>query len=196
MDVRGAGRRAADPGGGERAGFAVTLLNHAVFDDPGNERSRRQLAGLYTRLGRAVENAVWRNFYLTAARELLHGVAPHATASLGPDMYLALTVGQIVDSMAVRVDGPRAWSLRILLDWHVEGTYWHLRLVNGLLTWTSDDRPAPDAALTMTMTRPQLLRLLAGEGTDGIAMTGDRSLLTRLLGVLEAPRQDFPIVTP
>ncbi|WP_372470262.1 alkyl sulfatase C-terminal domain-containing protein [Streptomyces hydrogenans] len=52
-------------------------------------------------------------------------------------------------------------------------TYWHLRLVNGLLTWTSDDRPAPDAALTLTMTRPQLLRLLAGQGTAGITMDGD-----------------------
>ncbi|MFF2779409.1 hypothetical protein ACFVU3_31495 [Streptomyces sp. NPDC058052] len=27
-------------------------------------------------------------------------------------------------------------------------------------------------------------------------MTGDRGLLPRLLGVLDAPRQDFPIVTP
>ncbi|MCM1949584.1 MBL fold metallo-hydrolase [Streptomyces sp. G2] len=191
--VRARARHYADRGD---LRFAVTLLNHAVFDDPRNERSRRQLAELYTRLGRKAENAVWRNFYLTAAQELLHGITPHATASLGPDMYLALTVGQIVDSMAVRVDGPRAWSLRLVLDWHIGDTYWHLRLVNGLLTWTSDDRPAPDAALTLTMTRPQLLRLLAGQGTAGITMDGDRTVLSRLLGVLDTPEPDFPIVTP
>ncbi|MEV6203967.1 alkyl sulfatase dimerization domain-containing protein [Streptomyces sp. NPDC051771] len=191
--VRARARHYADRGD---LRFAVTLLNHAVFDEPGNTRSRRQLAGLYTRLGQAVENAVWRNFYLTAAQELVHGITPHATATLGPDLYLALTVGQIVDSLAVRVDGPRAWPLRILVDWHVDGAYWHLRLVNGLLTWTSDDRPAPDAGLTMTMTRPQLLRLLAGQGTAGITMTGDRDLLSRLLGVLDTPQPDFPIVTP
>ncbi|MFL9682939.1 alkyl/aryl-sulfatase [Streptomyces sp. KL110A] len=191
--VRARARHYADRGD---LRFAVTLLNHAVFDDPRNERSRRQLAELYTRLGRKAENAVWRNFYLTAAQELLHGITPHATASIGPDMYLALTVGQIVDSMAVRVDGPRAWSLRLVLDWHIGDTYWHLRLVNGLLTWTSDDRPAPDAALTLTMTRPQLLRLLAGQGTAGITMDGDRTVLSRLLGVLDTPEPDFPIVTP
>ncbi len=28
------------------------------------------------RLGRAAENAVWRNFHLTGAQELVHGVEP------------------------------------------------------------------------------------------------------------------------
>ncbi|MCX5230705.1 alkyl/aryl-sulfatase [Streptomyces sp. NBC_00233] len=176
--------------------FAVTLLNHAVFNDPRDSRAKRQLAALYTRLGQSVENAVWRNFYLTGAQELLHGIAPHASAALGPDMYLALTVGQIIDSLAVRVDGPRAWSLRIAMDWHIGPDHWHLRLANGLLTWTQDTRPAADADLTLTMTKPQLISLLAGKGTDGIAMTGDRRLLPRLLSVLETPDPEFPIVTP
>ncbi|MFE7581620.1 alkyl/aryl-sulfatase [Streptomyces gardneri] len=191
--VRARARHYADRG---ELRFAVTLLNHAVFNDPRDSRARRQLAALYTRLGQAVENAVWRNFYLTGAQELLHGITPHATASLGPDMYLALSVGQIIDSMAVRVDGPKAWSLRIAVDWHIGGDYWHLRLVNGLLTWTRDTRPAADAGLTMTMTKPQLITLLAGKGTDGITTTGDRALLPRLLAVLEAPQPEFPIVTP
>ncbi|MEU7073452.1 alkyl sulfatase dimerization domain-containing protein [Streptomyces narbonensis] len=191
--VRARARHYADRG---ELRFAVTLLNHAVFNDPRDARARRQLAALYTRLGQAVENAVWRNFYLTGAQELLHGITPHATAALGPDMYLALTVGQIIDSLAVRVDGPKAWSLRIAVDWHIGDDHWHLRLANGLLTWTKDTRPATDAGLTMTMTKPQLIALLAGKGTDGITMTGDRALLPRLLSVLEAPDPEFPIVTP
>ncbi|WP_328940695.1 MBL fold metallo-hydrolase [Streptomyces sp. NBC_00250] len=191
--VRARARHYADRG---ELRFAVTLLNHAVFNDPRDSRARHQLAALYTRLGQAVENAVWRNFYLTGAQELLHGITPHATAALGPDMYLALTVGQIIDSLAVRVDGPKAWSLRITMDWHIGADHWHLRLANGLLTWTKDTRPAADAGLTMTMTKPQLLTLLAGKGTAGITMTGDRALLPRLLAVLETPEPEFPIVTP
>ncbi|MFI9111738.1 alkyl/aryl-sulfatase [Streptomyces venezuelae] len=191
--VRARARHYADRG---ELRFAVTLLNHAVFNDPRDSRAKRQLAALYTRLGQAVENAVWRNFYLTGAQELLHGITPRATATLGPDMYLALTVGQIIDSLAVRVDGPKAWSLRIVMDWHIGADCWHLRLANGLLTWTRDDRPAADAALTLRMTKPQLLTLLAGKGTAGITMTGDRGLLPRLLAVLETPEPDFPIVTP
>jgi alkyl sulfatase BDS1-like metallo-beta-lactamase superfamily hydrolase len=48
----------------------------------------------------------------------------------------------------------------------------------------------------MTMTKPQLVSLLAGKGTAGITMTGDPGLLTRLLSVLDSPDTDFPIVTP
>ncbi|MER5204175.1 alkyl sulfatase C-terminal domain-containing protein [Streptomyces sp. NPDC002825] len=71
-----------------------------------------------------------------------------------------------------------------------------MRLANGLLTWTTDTRPSADAGLTMTMTKPQLISLLAGKGTDGIAMTGDLTLLPRLLAVLDTPEPEFPIVTP
>ncbi|WP_121703053.1 alkyl sulfatase dimerization domain-containing protein [Streptomyces sp. E5N298] len=176
--------------------FAVTLLNHAVFNDPDDTRAKRQLATLYVRLGRAAENAVWRNFYLTGAQELMHGIKPVPKPTTGPDLHGALTVGQLVDGLAVRVDGPAAWSLRLALDWHIGDVYWHLRLANGVLTWTSDASPAPDSALTMTMTKPQLLALLAGKGTDGITMTGDGSQLAQLLTVLDTPDRRFPVVTP
>ncbi|MFJ8806408.1 alkyl/aryl-sulfatase [Streptomyces sp. NPDC102490] len=176
--------------------FAVTLLNHAVFNDPADSRAKQQLALLYLRLGRAAENAVWRNFYLTGAQELLHGIRQVPKPTTGPDLHRALTVGQLVDGLAVRVDGPAAWSLRLTLDWHIGDAYWHLRLANGVLTWTSDASPAPDAALTMTMTKAQLLALLAGQGTDGITMTGDGSQLTQLLSVLDTPDRRFPVVTP
>ncbi|GHB51849.1 alkyl sulfatase [Streptomyces viridiviolaceus] len=176
--------------------FAVTLLNHAVFNDPADTRAKHQLAGLYVRLGRTTENAVWRNFYLTGAQELINGAEPAPKATMGPDLYQALTVGQLIDGLAVRVNGPGAWSLRVAIDWHIGDTYWHLRLANGLLTWTTDAGPGPDAELTMTMTRAQLLALLAGRSTDGITMAGDASQLTRLMSALDTPDANFPIVTP
>lgn len=176
--------------------FAVTLLNHAVFNDPTDTRAKHQLAGLYIRLGRTTENAVWRNFYLTGAQELMNGAEPAPKATMGPDLYQALTVGQLIDGLAVRVNGPDSWSLRLAIDWHIGDTYWHLRLANGLLTWTTDAGPDPDAELTMTMTRAQLLALLAGRSTDGITMAGDASQLTRLMSALDTPDANFPIVTP
>ncbi|MFH8442256.1 alkyl sulfatase dimerization domain-containing protein [Streptomyces sp. NPDC018026] len=109
--------------------FAVTLLNHAVFHDPDDTRAKRQLAALYVRLGRAAENAVWRNFYLTGAQELVHGVEPVPKPTTGPDLQRALTVGQLIDGLAVRVNGPEAWSLRLAVDWHIGDAYWHLRPV-------------------------------------------------------------------
>ncbi|MEU2557036.1 alkyl sulfatase dimerization domain-containing protein [Streptomyces sp. NPDC013313] len=176
--------------------FAVTLLNHAVFNDPADSRAKRQLAALYVRLGRAAENAVWRNFYLTGAQELLHGAEPVPKPTTGPDLRRALTVGQLIDGLAVRVDGPRAWSLRLAIDWQIGDVYWHLRLANGVLTWTSDASPDPGTGLTMAMTKSQLLTLLAGKGTDGITMRGDDAQLAQLLSVLETPDPGFPVVTP
>ncbi|MEW2100891.1 alkyl sulfatase dimerization domain-containing protein [Streptomyces sp. NPDC012485] len=176
--------------------FAVTLLNHAVFDDPRDERTRRDLAALYTRLGHTVENAVWRNFYLTGARELTCGVIDGTSATIGPDMHQALTVDQLIDGLAVRVNGPKAWALDLTIDWHVGDDRRRLRLANGLLTRTTGTQPSADVGLTMTMTKAQLLRTLAGRGVEGITMEGDASLLTRLMSVLDKPDKTFAIVTP
>ncbi|MEU8585763.1 alkyl sulfatase dimerization domain-containing protein [Streptomyces sp. NPDC048664] len=176
--------------------FAVTLLNHAVFNDPDDTEAKRRLADLYTRLGHAQENAVWRNFYLTGAQELAHGVRPAAAGTYGADVYQALTVGQLIDGIAVRVDGPKAWKLDLAIDWHIGDDHWHLRLAHGVLTHTTGTTANEDAGLTMTMTRAQLLVMLAGGGTQGISMTGDPHLLTSLLAVLDTPDKEFAIVTP
>ena len=50
--------------------------------------------------------------------------------------------------------------------------------------------------MELSLTRPQLLGLLAGAGHDGVAMTGDTSLLPKLLSMLDDPDPDFSIVTP
>lgn len=177
--------------------FAATLLNHAVFSDSKDALAKSQLAGVYTRLGQAAENAVWRNFYLTGAQELTKGVTSGGTAgTIGADMYAALTVGQLIDGIAVRVNGPKAWDLDLAIDWHIGDDYWHLRLANGLLVHTSDKTADPGAGLTMTMTKAQLLVMLAGGGTTGIGMTGKPALLASLLGVLDTPNPSFAIVTP
>lgn len=176
--------------------FAVTLLNHAVFNDPADTEAKHQLAGLYTRLGQAEENAVWRNFYLTGAQELTHGITTGSAGTYGADVYQALTVGQLIAGMAVRVNGPKAWNLKVVIDWHIGDDYWHLRLANGVLTHTSDRAADPEARLTMTMTGVQLLVMLAGGGTEGIAMNGDPLQMVSLQAVLDTPDKGFAIVTP
>ncbi|MFC1437520.1 alkyl sulfatase dimerization domain-containing protein [Streptacidiphilus sp. N1-10] len=189
-------RRAAEYARKGDLRFAVTLLNKAVFADPSDTRAKTQLAELYTRLGQATENAVWRNFYLAGAQELTAGIRTATGSTIGPDMYLSLTVGQLVDGIAVRLNGPKAWDVALEIDWLVAGVFWHLRLAHGVLTWTTDTTANPDAGLTMTMTKVQLLALLAGKGSTGITMTGDSTLIARLFALLDTPNQNFAIVTP
>ncbi|WP_055556965.1 alkyl/aryl-sulfatase [Streptomyces kanamyceticus] len=178
--------------------FSATLLNHVVFADPRRRDARVELASVYTRLGQACENAVWRNFYLSGARELREGVEESPTSVVSADMLMALDVDQLIDSVAIRVVGPKAWDLEVRMDWSLPalGKVWHLTLRHGVLTYRSDTEADPAAGVTLTMTKSQLLSMLAGKGLGDIDVEGDVSLLGKLLAVVGKPDPDFPIVTP
>lgn len=70
-------------------------------------------------------------------------------------------------------------------------------LSNGALIHYPDPHPN-GADLDVTLTKPQLLELLAGKrpGLEGIHHTGDPGVLARLTGLLDHPDPSFAIVTP
>ncbi|MGP3919163.1 alkyl/aryl-sulfatase [Nonomuraea sp. 10N515B] len=176
--------------------FAAQLLNHAVFADEGNKEARDLLAEVYTRLGRGAENATWRNFYLMGALELADGIVPATADTVPADLCAALSVEQIFDSLAIRVDGPRAWHERLAIDWHLTdlGERHRTTLSNGALIHQAEPRDEA-ADLTLRLTKAQLLGLLSGKGVEGVEREGDTSALRRLVAVLDRPVPDFAIVT-
>ncbi|MFB7435267.1 alkyl/aryl-sulfatase [Streptomyces microflavus] len=182
--------------------FAATLLGHAVFAAPDDTAARQALAGVYETLGHGAENGPWRNFYLMGAQELRGSIAHTALETTNPEMAMALTVDMLIDSLAIRIDGPRAWDEKLTMTWNLtdEGRTWHLLLSNGALTYRSTDTAptagGPAADLTLTLTKPQLLGVLAGRGLDGVHVDGDPQVLATLVGLLDTPDPDFPIVTP
>ncbi|MFJ2632227.1 alkyl/aryl-sulfatase [Streptomyces sp. NPDC087422] len=180
--------------------FAATLLNHAVFAEPGHRGAREALAAVYDRLGQGAENGTWRNFYLTGAMELRGRLAKVRLDTANPEMAMALTVDQLIDSLAVRVDGPRAWDTRLTMDWHVTDhrRTWRLTLSNGALTYRSTPGAptATTADLTLTLTQAQLLTALATRNLDNVTTEGTPDTLSRLLSLLATPDPDFPLVTP
>ncbi len=101
------------------------------------------------------------------------------------------------DSIAIRVNGPKAWSQALTIDWDFtdQSSRHRMTLSNGaLIHWAN---PAPgDTDLTLTLTKAQLLGMLAGHGLEGIQAAGDLSVLRRLLGLLDTPDPGFAIVTP
>ncbi|MGW2303115.1 alkyl/aryl-sulfatase [Streptomyces sp. NPDC001809] len=181
--------------------FAATLLNHLVFADPGNADAKQTLAGVYDTLGQGAENGTWRNFYLTSAMELRHGVNPIAIDTTNPEMVMALTTDMLLDSVAIRIDGPRAWEENLTIDLVLtdEQRRHRLTLHNGALTHRSTSaagRPKTEPGLTLTLTKTRLLGVLAGKGLDGVAVDGDPGLLTRLFSYVTDPDPAFAIVTP
>ncbi|WP_438804308.1 alkyl/aryl-sulfatase [Nocardia noduli] len=181
--------------------FAATLLNHAVFAEPGNDDAKRALADVYQRLGSGAENGTWRNFYLVGAHELRNGTTPTDINTTGPEMMAALPVDMIIDSLAVRIDGPRAADSPLTMDWDLvdEGKVIRLTLSNGALTHRAHTTAAPlrgAADLTLHLTKEQLLELLVGKGLDGIGVDGDPAVLKTLVDLLDTPDPQFPIVVP
>lgn len=175
--------------------FAAQLLQHAVFAEPENEVAKELLARVYERLGHGAENATWRNFYLTGAQELRYGVTV-TPVDLGTGMASALSIEQIFDTIAIRVDGPAAWHETLTIDWVFADGPYRTALRNGVLI--HHPRGGNDAAadLTLRLTKAELLGLLAGLGLNGISHEGDPDALKGLLSHLDSPDPDFAIVTP
>lgn len=197
--VLAAGRRAHDAGDHR---WAAELVSHLVFADPANTDARELEAAALEQLGFGAENGTWRNFYLTGAAELRGSTAGTPASTASPDMIAQLTLGQLFDSIAIQVDGPKAWHLSVAADWTIDGTAYWTRLANGVLTHgEGTGRGRADARVTVG--RAGLLALLAGATTPEdltasgeLSIDGDGEVLTTVLSVLDPPDPGFAIVTP
>jgi alkyl sulfatase BDS1-like metallo-beta-lactamase superfamily hydrolase len=177
--------------------WAAQILNYVVFADPALGAARELLAKVYEKLGHGSENGTWRNFYLQGAAELRGDKPENALDTTSPDVARALSAEQIFDSLAVRLNGPRAWDTRLTIDWNLTDLGEEVRtsLANGVLIQTRAHQATP-ADLTVTLTRAQLLALVATGDLDDVRTSGDRQVLTTLIGLLDDADRDFDIVTP
>jgi alkyl sulfatase BDS1-like metallo-beta-lactamase superfamily hydrolase len=178
--------------------WVAEVLNHVVFADEGHEQARELLADTYEQLGYGSENGTWRDVYLSAAYELRHGSFGTPASAGSPDFMAALTPAQLLDSLAVSIDGPRAAALHLRLDWEVTDTGQTFRLLlrNGVLTYSTSPQRDP-ATVTIRGPRAGLAAMAAaGAPVDGVEVEGDVATLTALVSVLDPPNPDFAIVTP
>ena len=176
--------------------FAAELASHAVFADPGHAGARELLASVLERLAYGSENATWRNCFLTGAHELRAGKVEHTEIS-ATGLAPALTITQLFDSVAIRIIGPKAWGERLSISWHFTDAHenYRMELSNGaLIHYPTTGNQAADLAVTLT--KPQLLQLLATGQPGGVTMSGDSGVLERLMSLIDNPDPDFAVVTP
>ena len=175
--------------------FAAELASHAVFADPAHAGAKALLGEVFTRLGYGSECGTWRNNFLTGAQELQGPVVPTSVSS--DAMATALTVTQLFDSLAIRIDGKRAWDTTASIRWHFTdiGEVYRMELSNGVLTHHPTTR-TKDADLVITLTKPELLGLLGGAGTNGIQFDGDPKTFAMIVSLTDQPDPSFAIVTP
>ena len=182
--------------------FAATLLSHAVFVDPNNNTAKKALASVFDRLGYGAENGTWRNVYLTGAHELRNGVTAKSVDLLNPDMLSALTVDQLLTSLATRLDGPRCQHESFALELRLKDLdcSYQLLLSNGVLIRRSEVLEGVSkmpVGFTCTLTKAQLVRVLTKEGgLEELEQTGDPRYLEKLMSYIVDSTPGFAIVTP
>jgi alkyl sulfatase BDS1-like metallo-beta-lactamase superfamily hydrolase len=182
--------------------WAAELLSHVLFADQHNAEARELQASVFDQLAYGAESGPWRNFFLTGAFELRHGVVGSPT-EVPPDFVKGLSTEQIFSSLAVRVDGLKAAGRSARTRWVFPdtGEKRTANLENGVLTHR--DGASGETDVTVTVDRAALNRLLAQETTieelaasGGVQIEGDATALAHIFGCLEAPDPAFAIVTP
>jgi len=180
--------------------WAATLLDHAIFTDQNHARARALHADTLEQLAYGAENATWRNFFLAGATELRDGNFGTPTQSASMSMMSQLTPEQMFDSLAISINGPKAWDLDLAIDvtFADVATNYRLTLRNGVLVYRKVAADASTATATVTLANKlRLLTFAAGDTTSpGVDVAGDAAALPSLLGVLDRPDPAFAIVTP
>ncbi len=173
--------------------WRAEVLNHVVFAEPDHAGAKALLAETHRHLGFGAENATWRNFFLTGALELETGPQVPAT-KLPFDLLAALTPEQVLDSTAIRVDGPRAGAdgVDLTIDWTLTDLEEVHRTTvrNGVLVHQVVDQASADTVYELAST--DLLPVLAGFTPP----PGDPAPLATLQSYLDRFDPAFPIVTP
>jgi alkyl sulfatase BDS1-like metallo-beta-lactamase superfamily hydrolase len=117
--------------------WVAEVLRHAVFADPENDGARLLQADAFEQLAYQAESGPWRDIYLTGAQELRNG-SIDVPVLQRPRLEVAkgMTLGQIFDFLAVKVDGNKAIKLSpMLVHWSFTdtGETAQLELSNGTL---------------------------------------------------------------
>jgi alkyl sulfatase BDS1-like metallo-beta-lactamase superfamily hydrolase len=185
--------------------FVAEVLNHLVFAEPRNDEARTLLADTYEQLGYASESATWRNAYLFGALELRQGSGKARSRDpISPATARSLRTGQLLDCLAVRLNGPAAEGKRLVLNFQFEDTSerFVLNLENCALTHVSGSQDA-NADATLTLDRLTFEELVLQTTTIGAAVeankvraTGKASAFQQLMDLMDKYEHVFEIIEP
>ena len=179
--------------------WAAQVLDHVVFAEPGHQPGRALLADVLEQLGFGSENGTWRSAYLSGATELRSGNLGTPVAAPA-DLLGQLPPELFFDALAIQVNGPAAWDLDLAARWVFpdhDATY-RTTLRNGVFSYVRGG--SGDVILTLTVPRPALAALAAGDPgaalAAGLALDGDTTALQQVFGVLQPGDPDFNIIEP
>lgn len=182
--------------------WAATVFNHVVFAEPENEAARGWLAAAYEQLGFQAESAIWRNYYLAAARELREGVRPRSAAELAnPDFVRAIATADYFDALAVRLNPERAFDVTLNFVFTDSGETIAVTVRDGVASHRL--RLVDGAAATIVATRADFDDITLGRATfqgklaaGAIRVEGDPMLFAGFLLAHDQFDRNFNVIEP
>ena len=168
--------------------WVAEIGNHLVFADPTNADARHLQADALEQLGYQAESGPWRGFYLTAAMELRNPRAPAMGQGIGgAGQIRELPVEQLLDSLSVRLNGPKAGAAYIALNFEFIDTKekYLVTLENAVLHHFRDKQEAK-ADATVSLSRLAFVELVLGEAKiDDLVANGKARVTGRTQSVSE-----------
>ncbi len=183
--------------------WVAEVVNHLVFADPSNTDARALQADALEQLGYQAESGPWRAFYLTGAMEL-RSPRPAATQPRqgAAGQLRALPADSLLDSLSVRLNGPRAGATELTLNlcFIDTGETYAVTVQNAVLHHRAG--AASDVA-SVSLTRETLVDLVIGQttldaalGSGAVTAADSAGALVVLLGLLDRFDFWFKIVAP
>lgn len=200
--ARRVARRALDSGDYR---WAAEVASRIVFANRDDLEARALLASAFTQMGYQAEGMLWRNMYLTGAKEARTIPDQPSQTTVSPDLIGAVDSAQLFDLLAIRVNPEAAAGRQARIDFVFPDRQerWRITLRNAVLV--AEPAGAGSADTIVTLPRPAFLAMLfAGQTPQalteaGVMRTeGSTQALAALLGSLDraTPTPAFPIVTP
>jgi len=179
------------------------ILNHLTFAEPDNVKAKSLLAKTYDQLGYQSESGPWRDNYLTAAYELRHGAPEKGMdISILEDVMKNTSVPLFFDSMAVRLNGPKAEGKNIsvkIIFTDLEESYF-LKIENSVLHHRKITQNMK-SDVTLKMTHSLFIKMLIGQAgikdtlfSEDLEIEGDKIDLLKFFNLFDKPTGTFSIV--
>ena len=187
--------------------WGAELVNHLVFAQPGNQEAKNLQADILEQMGYQAESGPWRDFYLTGADELRHGVRKLATGDpASADIVASMPTDLLFGYISVQLDAKKADGKTLAINWIFPdiNEKHALFLENSVLNHWPDYTDAK-ADVTVTVERATLTKVLTRQlsfedavKTGLVKFTGNPAKFVEFMSYLVDLNQYFwfNIVTP
>jgi alkyl sulfatase BDS1-like metallo-beta-lactamase superfamily hydrolase len=187
--------------------WGAELVNHLVFAQPDNQQAKNLQADILEQMGYQADSGPWRDFYLTGADELRHGVKRQATGNpASADIVASMSPELLFSYMGVQLDAKKADGKTLTVNWIFPdiNEKHALFLENSVLNHWPDYTDAK-ADVTVTVDRATLTKVLTKQvsfedavKSGQVKFAGNQAKFGEFMGYLDNLNQYFwfNIVTP